>query len=124
MNISDQKYVRLTTYTKDGRAKYTPVWIAPLPDNTVGTTTDSDSWKIKRLLSTSKVELAASDGKGDVADGVETLSGTARVVDREAADYSQIESALLAKYGLQYRLFRLIRRLRRKKPCGIVITPD
>ena len=124
VNISDQKYVRLTTYTKDGRAKHTPVWVAGLPDNVVGTTTDSDSWKIKRLLSTSSVELAASDAKGGVADGVETMSGTARVVDYQAADYGQIESALLEKYGLQYRLFRFIRRLRRKEPCGIVIILD
>jgi len=100
------------------------VWIAAVPGNALGTTTDSDSWKIKRLSNSPNVELAPSDGKGNVEAGVKALPGTARVISHNEADYGQIESALLEKYGLQYRLFRLIRRLRRKIGCGIVIILD
>ena len=32
-----------------------------------------------------------------------------------------LSSAFVEKYGFQYRLFRLIRKLRRKTPCGIAM---
>ena len=121
-SIAGEKYVRLTTFTKDGRPKHTPVWIALLHDGELGTTTDDDSWKVKRLRNTPKVELTASDAKGKVKDGVESHPGSARIVGDQDEDYSSLETAFINKYGIQYRLFRFIRKLRRKRPCGIIIT--
>ncbi len=121
-NLSSAKYVRLTSFTKDGRRKHTPVWIAELDDGSVATTTDDDSWKVKRIRTTSDVELAVSDGRGVVEQGSDLISGNARIVDSADSEYRQIESAFITKYGLKYRLFRLIRRIRGKKACGITMA--
>ena len=120
-DLGDEKYVRLTTFTQDGRPKHTPVWIANWGDELIGTTTDDDSWKVKRLRNTPRIEVATSDSRGNVMDGSETIAGTAEVVADSDPRYADLESAFVEKYGFQYRLFRLIRKLRRKTPCGIAI---
>jgi PPOX class probable F420-dependent enzyme len=127
--ISSEKYVCLTTFTKDGRRKKTPVWIADLDGGAVGFTAGADTWKVKRICTTPAVELAPSDGRGRVKDGVPTITGTARVVTGAEADYARIESALIAKYGFQFRLFRVAAKIRKRLGqsedlCGIVITLD
>ncbi len=123
-DLSAEKYVRLTSFTRDGRPKNTPVWAADLGDGRLGTTTDSDSWKVRRIARTPRVEITASDGRGDVEPHAVTVAGQADIVSSQDPRYSRMESALLSKYGLMYRVFRLIRRIRGKTPCGIVFTPD
>ena len=44
--ITDEKYVSLTTYKKDGSTKSLPVWIADFGDGTIGFTTASSSYKV------------------------------------------------------------------------------
>ena len=120
-SVSDTRYVRLTTFTADGRPKHTPVWIAPWKDGGIGTTTDDDSWKVRRLRKTQNVEIAPSDSRGQVDEESATLSGTAEVIPNSDPDYQILEAEFLKKYGLQYRLFRFIRKLRRKTACAIAI---
>ena len=48
--IHEEKYVRLTTSTRDGRKKHIPVWIALISDKCIGFTTVQNSWKVKRIL--------------------------------------------------------------------------
>ena len=124
MQISAQKYVRLTTFTEDKRPKHTPVWIARLSEGVIGTTTDYDSWKVKRLKKTPNIELVPSDSKGNVTHGIESLSGSGKIIAHTDADYVKLEAAFIEKYGIQYRLFRFIRKLRGKTACGIAITLD
>jgi hypothetical protein len=38
MSIADEKYVRLTTFTRDGRRKESPVWIAEVDNDALGFT--------------------------------------------------------------------------------------
>ena len=126
-DLSSETYVRLTTFTKDGRRKEAPVWIAALGDDRIGLSAAGGTWKVKRIRTTPNVELAASDGKGQVKDAARTITGTARLV--AGAEYAAVESALLAKYGVQFRLFRAAAKIgkrfgRREDLCGIVITPD
>ncbi|MGI9579008.1 MAG: pyridoxamine 5'-phosphate oxidase family protein [Microthrixaceae bacterium] len=64
MSIGDEKYVSLTTFTKDGRPKPTPVWIATLGGGKIGFTTQADSWKSKRMRNTPSVLVQASDMRG------------------------------------------------------------
>ena len=45
MSVGENKYVALTTFTKDGRRKNCPVWIVDLGERQVGFTTESTSWK-------------------------------------------------------------------------------
>ena len=127
-HISDAKYVQLTTFTKDGRRKETPVWIADLGDGTVGFTTDDDTWKVKRIAHTPAVELVPSNMKGVPEAGAASVTGTAEVVSGDA--YRRVESAVKAKYGVQYRamdlLSKVTRRIKRQADAGvgIVVTLD
>ena len=38
--IAEEAYVRLTTFTRDGTPKQSPVWIAALADGRLGFTTE------------------------------------------------------------------------------------
>jgi hypothetical protein len=102
VTISDAKYVRFTTFTRDGTPKSTPVWIADLGDGSLGFTTEADSWKAKRLANDDAVELAASSMRGDVADGAEVHKGTARMVSGDEA--SAVRARIKDKYGFQVTL--------------------
>ena len=127
-DISAEKYVRLTTFTKDGRRKEAPVWIAALGDGHVGFTTGIETWKVKRIRHTPSVELAASDARGNVKPGATCVTGNARVVTD--AEFRPVLSAIKAKYGFQFTLARLggqLSNLIGRGPgveCGIVIALD
>ena len=127
-SIASEKYVRLTTFTKDGRRKESPVWIADLGDGTVGFTTGLDSWKVKRINNTPAVELSPSDMRGNVADDAPTVTGTAVVVSE--GDAAPVSAAIKAKYGFQVTMINAIGKVKaligrgEDAPCGIVITLD
>ena len=125
--IADEKYVRLTTFTKDGRRKETPVWIADLGDGTIGFTTGVDSWKAKRIRNTPGVELAPSTMKGAVAEGAPTTAANARIVTGVAVD--PVSAAIKAKYRLMAPVMTLTGKLARlvgrgEDTCGVVITVE
>ena len=46
--VSKAQYVLLTTFTKDGRPKPTPIWIARDGDRAL-VITEKNSWKAKRI---------------------------------------------------------------------------
>jgi len=102
MSIADEKYVAFTTYKRNGETKSLPVWIADLGDGTVGFTTASSSYKVKRLRNDNRVILQPSDAKGNVREGTEPVTGTGVVY--EGAEFEKIRPILLKKYGIQYRM--------------------
>ncbi|MDG2029029.1 MAG: PPOX class F420-dependent oxidoreductase [Acidimicrobiales bacterium] len=127
--IADEKYVRLTTFTKDGRRKESPVWIVALDDGVVGFTTDLDSWKAKRIRNTPKVELAPSTMRGKVTDGAPTVTGTARLVT--GAEFEPVMAATKAKYGFQMTMVQVVGRVRglfgrgtEEEEGGVIVTLD
>jgi PPOX class probable F420-dependent enzyme len=127
--VADVKYVRLTTFTRDGRRKDSPVWIAHLGNGTVGLTTGTDTWKVKRIRNTPSVELAPCDSRGNVKDGTAGVTGTAVVVT--GTDLVPVNSAIRSKYGMQAalisgggRLLKLIGFRPYGDECGIVIRLD
>lgn len=127
--IADVKYVRLTTFTKDGRRKESPVWIAHLGDGTVGITTGTDTWKVKRIRNTPAVELVPCDSRGNVESSARGVTGTGLVVTE--TDLVPVTSAIRAKYGIQAalisgmgRLLKLIGFRPYGDECGIVVRLD
>lgn len=106
MNIADERYVALTTYKRSGEAKSLPVWIADLGDGTVGFTTASSSYKVKRLRNDNRVVLQPSDAKGNVRAGTEPVTGTAVV--QEGAGFERVRDVVKKKYGIQYRAITLM----------------
>ena len=126
-SIAAEKYVQLTTFTKDDRPKTVPIWIADLGDGTVGFTTDGGSWKAKRLRHTPKVELRPSDSRDRVAEGTEAVTGTAAFGTEL---FERVNAAIRDKYGWQvpligavYAIGRLLGR-GHKTDTGVVITLD
>lgn len=128
MSIADEKYISLTTYRRDGEAKAIPVWIADLGDGTVGFTTASSSYKVKRLRNDARVVLQPSDSRGNVREGTTAVTGTAEILS--GSDFEQVRAIVAKKYGVQYRMIELIGKAARLigkgsgTDTGIAITLD
>ncbi len=103
--IANERYVSFTTYTRDGRAKSGPVWIADLGDGTVGFTTASSSYKVKRLGNDPRCTLQPCDSRGNLVDGSEPVSGTAVA---SVENFPVVKPKVLSKYGMQYRMIDLV----------------
>jgi PPOX class probable F420-dependent enzyme len=56
--LGDEKYMRLTTFRRDGRPVATPVWVVKLDGDRIGFWTSSGSGKAKRLAHTARVTVA------------------------------------------------------------------
>lgn len=118
--IADETYVVLTTFTKDGRAKPTPVWIVPF-EGAAAVWTTAGSWKVKRVRGTGRVRVQGSDLRGRVTHGP-VHEGTARVLDAEAS--ARVARATAHKYGLLGRLTVAGSRLRRGRTGTVGILLD
>ena len=136
-DLADERYVRLTNWTADGRPKHNPVWIVGLaeptadrPDgstNRVGFTTGSRSWKVRRILNNSAVELRASDSEGVVCSESSPVTGTAHIV--HSPKFRTVRRAIRRKYRLEVLKvslqFGIPARLRGRGPisdCAVVVT--
>ncbi|WP_309631425.1 PPOX class F420-dependent oxidoreductase [Nocardioides zeae] len=107
--VADEKYVVLTTFTKDGRPKPTPVWIVPF-EGAAAVWTVRDSWKVKRVRASGRVQVQGSDVRGKRTHGA-TYAGVGRLLDDEAS--ARVARAVVRKYGVVGRLTVLGSRLRR-----------
>ena len=99
MAISDEKYVVLTTFRRNGDAVATPVWIVGLSDGTAGFTTEIDSGKVKRVRNNPSVTLQACGIRGKVHPGAPVVHATAEVL--EGADAHGVGVAINRKYRLE-----------------------
>ncbi len=106
MSIADEKFVSLTTYKKDGSTSSVPVWIADLGDGTLGFTTASSSYKVRRIRNNAKVQLQPSDRKGLLTPGSEVVSATAKAV--QGADFERVLKIVKKKYGFMFTMINII----------------
>ena len=106
MAISDEKYVLLTTFRKDGTPVPTPVWNVDLGENTIGFWTSSGSGKAKRLAHTERVTVQPCDARGKVAPGSSPIEATARLVTGPELD--EIRTKVVAKYGFMTKVTKLL----------------
>lgn len=109
--LGQAKYVRLTTFRKDGTAVPTPVWLVRDGDHLL-VITGVSTGKAKRLRHTSRVLVAPSDGRGRVKDGVADVEGTAELV-ADAGEVARLERLLKDRYGVMYMILSLVNRMRR-----------
>jgi PPOX class probable F420-dependent enzyme len=119
-DVSKAKYVLLTTFTKDGRPKPTPIWIARDGDRAV-VITEKNAWKVKRIRNTPRVTLAVCDMKGRVkGDPVEAV---ATVLDDSQTD--DVYRAITKRYGIVGRVFSIFSKLRggAGRTVGLEIRP-
>jgi len=105
--VTRAQYVLLTTFTKDGRPKPTPIWIARDGDRAV-VITEKNSWKVKRIRNTPRVTLAVCDMKGKVKGP--TIEATAAVLDDSHTE--AVYRAVIRRYGIIGRIFTIFSKLR------------
>jgi PPOX class probable F420-dependent enzyme len=128
MAWSDEKYIRFTTFKKDGTDVSTPTWVVTLDDGKLGFYTSSTSGKVKRLKNNPKVIVQPSDARGRVKPSSSPFSGTAVVVTGPERD--AIYDKVVAKYGFMTKLTRFLAKVggfvkRKSQPYadrGVVIT--
>jgi uncharacterized protein len=95
--LSDEKYVLLTTFRRDGTPVKTPVWVVGLDNGELGVQTSSASGKARRLAHTDRVTVQPCNARGQVKEGSAAVDATARLVD--GAEFEDIRSRVAAKYG-------------------------
>ncbi|WP_018599635.1 PPOX class F420-dependent oxidoreductase [Mycobacterium sp. 155] len=106
-DVAEAKYVLLTTFTKDGRPKPTPIWAAPSGDRLL-VITEADSWKVKRIRNTPRVTLAVCDMRGNPES--EPVEAQAVILDQ--ARNGEVYDAIGKRYGLIGKAFNLFSKLR------------
>ncbi len=118
-DVSAAPYISLTTFTRDGRPKSTPVWAAPSADDpaAVWIISEASAWKVKRIRNTSRVTIAVCDVRGRVRGEAVEARASLLDPDRNGAVYAQLRK----RYGLLGGGFELMSRLRggMKRNIGI-----
>jgi len=119
-DVANARYLLLTTFTKDGRAKSTPIWAAPEGGGLL-VITEERSWKVRRIRHTPRVTIAACDMRGNPkSDAVEA---TATILDKSQTD--RVYRAIGQRYGLVGKVFNLVSKLRggRERNVGLELKP-
>ena len=110
MTIADARYIRFTNFRRSGEAVSTPVWIAPFGDEVVFSSNPT-AGKVKRLRNDPRVEISASDMRGNVASGTDVVAGTARLLPE--GEHAAADAAMRRKYGWQWKMLGLSQSIRR-----------
>jgi uncharacterized protein len=118
-DVSKARYLLLTTFTKDGRPKSTPIWAAPDGDRLV-VITEEKSWKVKRIRHTPRVTIAACDMRGNAKS--EAVEATATILNKSETD--NVYRAIGRRYGVVGKVFNLFSKLRggSERNVGVELT--
>jgi PPOX class probable F420-dependent enzyme len=118
--IAKSDYLLLTTFTKDGRPKPTPVWAAADGGRLLVITQES-SWKVKRIRNTPRITLAVCDLRGRPKG--ETIEAVATVLDK--AHNGVVYAAIGKRYGILGRVFNVFSKLRggMHNNVGLALAP-
>ena len=106
-DLAKAQYILLTTFTKDGRPKPTPIWAAADGDRLL-VISEKKSWKVKRIRNTPRVTLATCTLRGRPTS--EPVEGTAAILDQSQT--GAVYDAIGRRYGIQGRLFNFFSKLR------------
>ena len=116
--LREHRYMNLATFRRSGEPVVTPVWFAAEGDRLYVVTLGSTG-KAKRIRNNARVTVAPSTARGKQLG--EPVEARARILPD--AETAPAHSALLRRYGFQYRLARVVYRLRREQPVYLEITP-
>ena len=128
MALTAEKYIRVTTFKRDGTEVSTPTWVVALDDGKLGFYTSSTSGKAKRLKNNPSVLVQPSDARGHAKPGTSPVNGTAVVVTGPERD--AIYEKVVAKYGFMTKVTRFLAKVggfvkRKDQPYadrGVVVT--
>ena len=105
-DIAGSQYILLTTFTKDGRPKPTPIWAAPDGEGLIVITQET-SWKVRRIRNTPRVTIAECDVRGNIKG--ETVQAVASIDKSRTGDAYH---AIGKRYGVLGKAFNLVSKLR------------
>jgi hypothetical protein len=109
-DLAKAQYILLTTFTKDGKAKPTPIWAAldKQRGDRLLVITQEKSWKVKRIRNTPRVTLATCTMNGRPTS--EAVEGTAAILDKSQT--AAIYDAIGKRYGVVGKVFNFFSKLR------------
>ncbi|WP_025736149.1 PPOX class F420-dependent oxidoreductase [Mycobacterium genavense] len=109
-DLAKAQYILLTTFTKDGRAKPTPVWTALDEErgDRLLVITQGNSWKVKRIRNTPRVTMATCTMRGRPTS--EAVEGIATVLDKSHT--GAVYDAIGERYGIVGTVFSFFSKLR------------
>ncbi|ORB82761.1 PPOX class F420-dependent enzyme [Mycobacterium kansasii] len=109
-DLAKARYILLTTFTKDGRPKPTPVWAALGQDrgDRLLVISEKKAWKVKRIRNTPRVTLAICDVRGRPKS--EAVEGTAAILDDSQT--GAVYDAIGKRYGIAGKVFNFVSKLR------------
>ena len=110
--------VAVRTFRRSGRPVDTPVW-ATVVDDVLYFGTPSHTHKVARLRANARVELARSDGRGNV-DGP-WLVGEARLMT--AAEFAPVKRRIDRRHRFAAPVLGVVGRVRRWDYIGVAVTP-
>jgi PPOX class probable F420-dependent enzyme len=105
--VAKAQYILLTTFTKDGKPKPTPIWAAQDGDRLL-VITERSSWKVKRIRNTPRVTLAVCDMRGNVKS--EAVEAVAKVLPESETE--TVYQAIGRRYGVMGKVFNVFSKLR------------
>lgn len=117
IDVGNAKYIALETFRKNGEGVNTPVWVTT-EDGKLYVWTIDDSWKVKRIRNNSHVRIAVSDQRGNPKS--DWVDGVATVLDAPEAEARQ-RQRLASKYGIMYRIFGLVGKIRGGNQARVAI---
>ena len=109
-DLANAQYILLTTFTKDGKPKPTPIWAALDKDRAdrLLVITQEKSWKVKRIRHTPLVTLATCTMNGRPTS--EAVEGTAAILDKSQT--AAVYDAIGKRYGIVGKVFNFFSKLR------------
>jgi len=99
--IDGAKYIAFGSFKKDGSLVSTPTWVTSFEDG-YAFTTDTGSFKVKRIQRRADVVVSVSDIRGRVSDSAARLPGTAVVLDEARA--LRVQELIKRKYRIGWYL--------------------
>jgi PPOX class probable F420-dependent enzyme len=107
MALSDERYILVTTYKRDGTPVSTPTWAVPLDGGRLGFWTSSGSGKAKRLARNGKVLVQPCNQRGKVRAGTSPVEGSAVLVE-DGPELEAIRAKVKAKYGVMTTISKVL----------------
>ena len=109
-DLAKAQYILLTTFTKDGRPKSTPIWAALDTErgDRLLVITEGDSWKVKRIRNTPRVTMATCTMRGRPTS--EAVEGAAVLLDQ--SETGAVYDAIGKRYGIVGKVFNFFSKLR------------
>ena len=108
--LGQSRYIRLTTFRRDGTPVPTPVWQVRDGDRLL-VITSGNTGKVKRLRHTPRVLIAVSDQRGRVKPGVQDVEGAAEMIT-DVPELDRLAVLLKNKYGFMFTVSGWVNRLR------------